>query len=944
MRQIKQWDARHPQAGLVLAYSAVFAALWAVWLGIFACNGRSLIWYADTAEQHYPALMYLGRWLRQAVRCLVTGQTVPTWDLSIGLGADIITTLSYYGLGDPLDLLSAFVPSARTHQLLAGLIVLRGWLGGAAFLAYSRYHRNSRFGSLLGAVAYAFCGWFLQTALTEPIFSIPLYCFPLVLLGADWLFDGRSPLLFIAAVALAAGSNFLFFYMIALLTVVYAAVKYLYRFRRYGLLRLPVLFCKFVVCALIGTAMSAATLLPTALALTSGTRFSVQRQTTSYPFRRLWDLLANLSTSAAFDGYSTYCGVTAAAVLAVLALFALPKRHRLLKAAWAACLVLMMLPAAGRVLNGFSYVQNRWVWAFAMLEAFVLARLWPELAALDASARTRLFWVLLGYLALAFWYREARTEWAFLAAALLLVLALWLSGPAASARPGLTRAVALGGCCLGVVLNLGYQFGADESRARWEYLHFGEAWNSAVAANPAVLLKQVEDDSLWRYDSGVNSGVNSAMLLEMNGVSYFFSLNNSAVSQWMLEMGYNEPTDYCYETLQHRSLLQSFLGAKYFLSTDAGDRVLPAGYEFAPVIAGDIGGLGYAVSEKRDALPIGFTADRAVSRADYEALTPVERQSLLLDAVVLEDADADALPAAAPRTPDVVTPAADVALNGVERLDERTYYAPQDGATIVFTIREPVDNAETYLVVQGMDYRPLDPDANRTEGEWAALDPTDALELRKKSAVFCQREDVYLHLVSDLGTGRINYALPTNQYYCGRRDFACHFGWHKQGMTTLTVVLPFAGTYTFDRLAVQCQKTDTTAARAAARRADGTLENVQLSANRITGTAAVRGSRLLVMQFPYSDGWSALVDGKDADLLRVDTAFMGLKLEEGEHIITLTYHTPGLAAGAGIAVGGWTAFLTLALLRFRRRRTARRGRAVCADPALQKKVCTNGTK
>ena len=102
MEKLKQWACRRPRTALVLAYTAIFLALCGVWVAIFAVNGRSFIWYADTIKQHFPALVYYGRWLRQAV---------PTWDLSIGYGADILTTLSYYVIGDPLNLLAAVVPS-----------------------------------------------------------------------------------------------------------------------------------------------------------------------------------------------------------------------------------------------------------------------------------------------------------------------------------------------------------------------------------------------------------------------------------------------------------------------------------------------------------------------------------------------------------------------------------------------------------------------------------------------------------------------------------------------------------------------------------------------------------------------------------------------------------------------------------------------------------------
>ena len=274
--------------------------------------------------------------------------------MSICYGADVVTTLSYYVMGDPLNLIAAFVPSQYGEQLLEGLMILRIYLAGLAFMPFSRHHGNSRFGTLLGAVAYAFCAWTIQTALTEPLFIIPMYCFPLVLLGADYIFEGRRPTLYIAAIALSALSNFLFFYMIALLLVLYAVVKY---FRKYGIGQLRTLWPllgKFVGYSLVGIAIAAVTMLPTVFEMFGSARFSLDRQVTSYPFTMYWNLIANLTTAGKVDEYSTYCGITAVAVLAVMILFARRRQNTVLKAAWLVMLAFMMLPWAGKVLNGFS--------------------------------------------------------------------------------------------------------------------------------------------------------------------------------------------------------------------------------------------------------------------------------------------------------------------------------------------------------------------------------------------------------------------------------------------------------------------------------------------------------------------------------------------------------------------------------------------------------------
>ena len=410
---------RQGRGALVLAYTALFALLMGIWAAIFALNGQSFIQYGDTLKQHYPFLVYYGRWLRQAARCVLTGAAVPTWDFSIGYGADIITTLSYYGLG---DLLAAFVPGRRPEQLLEGLIVLRLYLAGLAFMAFSRRHGNSRFGTLLGALAYVFSAWPIQAGLIEPVFLVPMYCFPLMLLGADDLFEGRSPVLYIAAIALTALSNFLFFYMAAMLLVLYAIAVYSKRYGAKNLRTLPPLLAKFIGFALVGIAISAVTLLPTAQELFGSARFGLTRETAPYPFYRFFELLANMTTGMGYDAYSTYAGVTSAAFLGVLVLFAKPRQNTVLKCAWLGLLALLLVPQAGSVLNGISYVSNRWVWAFTMLEAFILARVCPGITAFEPKEKRNLFALLAVYCVVAFCVKQGRTETALLGALLLAVM------------------------------------------------------------------------------------------------------------------------------------------------------------------------------------------------------------------------------------------------------------------------------------------------------------------------------------------------------------------------------------------------------------------------------------------------------------------------------------------------------------------------------------------
>jgi hypothetical protein len=79
----------------------------------------------------------------------------------------------------------------------------------------------------------------------------------------------------------------------------------------------------------------------------------------------------------------------------------------------------------------------------------------------------------------------------------------------------------------------------------------------------------------------------------------------------------------------------------------------------------------------------------------------------------------------------------------------------------------------------------------------------------------------------------------------------------------------------------------------------------------------------------FAPGWSATVDGRAAPILEADGLYRAVPVGPGEHAIVFAYRTPGLRAGAAIALVAWVA-LAVALLRTRRRR----GEPADAPPAI----------
>lgn len=72
--------------------------------------------------------------------------------------------------------------------------------------------------------------------------------------------------------------------------------------------------------------------------------------------------------------------------------------------------------------------------------------------------------------------------------------------------------------------------------------------------------------------------------------------------------------------------------------------------------------------------------------------------------------------------------------------------------------------------------------------------------------------------------------------------------------------------------------------------------------------------RLVFFSVPYEDGWSATVNGKEAEIIKVNVGFMAVKVPAGEADIRFTYRTPGLFAGLLLTGGSVLVLISYLLL------------------------------
>lgn len=386
-KQIKQY---------YLTYTVAAVLLLAVVYAPFAAAGKTFVHYGDGVSQHCRALIYCGEWLREIGRTLVKEHrlVIPEWDFSIGLGANILTTLNYYAIGDPLNLFAAFVPTRYMPYFFSFLVLVRNYLSGLAFSAFCIYMKKNRpMGILAGAITYMLCSYAVYAGTVHPFFVNPMIYFPLVLLGVEKVFRREKPWVLIFSVCVSAVSNFYFFYMIVLETIIYVLVRcictYGWKRRREGI----VMILKIGGYSLVGVLLSAVIFLPIIRTFLNDYRIEKEYVIADFYKQIYYEKLLSSFVSGLSLGSYTELGYGMPALLAVALLFLGQNRKKYraeLKVLFAVGTLLLMFPMAGHILNGFSYASNRWMWGYSMLCAYILCELWEELTAMSTKNAARL--------------------------------------------------------------------------------------------------------------------------------------------------------------------------------------------------------------------------------------------------------------------------------------------------------------------------------------------------------------------------------------------------------------------------------------------------------------------------------------------------------------------------------------------------------------------------
>ena len=535
-------------------------------------------------------------------------------------------------------------------------------------------------------------------------------------------------------------------------------------------------------------------------------------------------------------------------------------------------MLLLLLPAAGRLLNGGSYTINRWTWATAMLAGWISVR----------------------------------------AAADLLDLTL-VRGKAGPARSFALLLPALTLCS--VAWNIVYGFAPGLRAFPQEFLDrmsstefYALATDNEVAAVAAVGGQ--DDHEFFRY-SGRNLNWNAALGSGLSSTQFEFSFANGTVSDYYQLIGMNEQQNFAWFALDDRMLASSLAGGRYY--TLAYDNYYE--YRFIPYGFVDLGMTGsYHVYENPNALPLGYAVDTVISRAELQKLPLAVREETLTCAAVVEEAETGSLPEMiSAETESIANPSFRILTAEDALAKSRTVEVP-------FTVRcgDGVRFEESRFTVSGDErWAVLSFDG---ESFCETLVGLEGLTVTGSDALY-NIDFTLLRDGEDYVTKTLPYKTPELQYYSDWHDFLVNLCYSEEAAKELRIDFPANGVYSFDRLSVVCRPMADFPEKLQAL-GETRLANIHLhenpisrATNEITGELALDKDALLVLNLPYTTGFSAWVDGERTSLWKTDAMFLSLPVSAGAHDIRIVYRTPGLLAGLLCSALGLLLVLGMAFLR-----------------------------
>lgn len=840
----------------------IFFAFFCI-LIFFWSDKKSMINYNDGIKQQYMDFVYGGILIRRFFRNIFIDHIyeLPMWDSTMGMGSDPLIVIN--PLFSPLlCIFSAFVPASYNEYAFDLIVIIRLYLSGLAFLLLAYEKGYKALNAIAGALVYVFSSTTF-VVFYQMNFSTTFILFPLILLGADRVWKKQSSLFYFLILTYSIILSFYFTYMILILLVIYCFIRFFCEDGR-SVKKFITLFSRFVILTLISLFTGFGAILPGLINLSKLSRL-----------KEHYDIpLIDLEVFKRFFYYGFICiqadgdaliGVSSFALVAAICLFASRKKEPVIKWCLSLCLLSFAFPVVGSVFNGFNYSSFRYIFALILCVAYLVTVSFDSVKVF----KDRLWYISLGisalYAVICFLLNDNYSIFSafslFISVLLVGIINLF-DKKLKTFRERSYIAVIFVSCVIIGYSSVHFYIGHM-------MLDSGSIYNTVYVDHGTDLRKSVNSNN-FRTDTLLPDFskyiVNSSMVTGINGYDFYQSNQNQFVEDYYSDLAIlGHPMGFSHTGFRGRCYTEILTACNYITRSEDDTCIrAPYSYEFVEKDGK------YSLYKSNRGVSLAYFYDDVMSHNTFKELNPVERETSLMHSLVIND----------PKQPEseVIS----------------------DLVSIPYEICETNNisvNGNRITVLEDNGYIKLKPDTiepGQVSVYLSGLKSSDVDNWHYRNSVVLLDSDNN-PIVTDYSA----QCATTDKYYYGNDDVVFSFESITEKVDSIGLIFFNKGEYSLNSIQIysrpfeQMEKT----VNAFYEHADMEDISYDYSGNHLNISAKTDSDRYLYIAIPYSDGWSAKVDGEKAEIIRANIAFMAIPLTSGTHSIEMTYTTPYLYYG-----------------------------------------------
>ena len=784
-----------------------------------------------------------------------TGKLFPEFAANLGGGQNIYH-FAYYGLYSPLILPSYLLPFVKMSDYIMAVSITGLTASVLLFYYWLKSRKTDTGTAFILSLMFLLAGPMIGQYSGQIMFVdyMPFLC--LALIGVDRYFKQEKSGLFTVSVFLMIMTSFYFSIGGMLSLVLYGLHRYFEQ--REGNRVTVRSFLRdglcFVRSMILAVLMSGFFLVPTALALTGGRS---KEQNTSFA-----SFFIPQITVERFS-YSIY-GIGLTTLVITVLLTGLLYRKVYEKVLTYGCVIVLVIPVFAYLLNGGLYIRDKVFIPFLPLLCYLIS------IYLEKCRKRELSFIagMIPYIITTIFVYMARNQfvskgigesiWKALLAESILFLICYVLYCALKRYHKETKEILMlalpSVICLAVTMNTFYQMKPDRYVSRKLYRDVVEEQN-----RQAVKEALKDDDGYYRTEQMGSDDENAADLnriwdVDQNITSIYSSAYNPDYQTFRQKT-------FGLEEPFRNGMMQSVSKNPVF------QRMMGVRY-----IVSDSDVPGYTLVKKcgttgiyqnKDAAPVMYATDRVMTEEEYKKLAfPYNQTAFLEYAVVGEHTESSDQNIMTAYEPVSLKMANNRTTGGAEQKTMQ-----QEGQKQILFLRFRVDNAHP----------------NKDVAVWINGIRN---KLSAKDHVYYNENKIF------------TYAVPLKD---GEDNISVTFG---KGKYQLSHVQAYLGSLP-ERSELLYQS-------------EIQVDKKQTEDNVIQGTIRVKKDGWFITSIPYDKHFKIYIDGKETEIQKVNTAFLGCKIESGNHELKIIYHAPGTTTGKILSLIGIAGFL-LVLVREKRK-------------------------